>query len=74
MSPSRFIYRNPSLRDPIGQRRSFDQLQDERGHARRILETVDVRDVWVIQRRERLGLALEPGQSFGIMRDCIGET
>ena len=49
-----FIDRDRALRDAVGERRPFDQLQHERLHAVGVLQSVDRRDVRVIQRRENL--------------------
>ena len=62
----RLIDWNRPLRDAVGQRRSFDQLHDERLHAIRLLKAVDVRDVRMIQRGEDLCFALEPSQSVRV--------
>jgi hypothetical protein len=44
----RFVERNRTLRDPIGQRRAFHQLQHQRAHAVGVFETVDTADVQMI--------------------------
>ena len=41
----RFVERDRALRDPIGQRRTFHQLQHQRAHAVGILQAVDAADV-----------------------------
>ena len=46
-----------SLRDPLGQRRSLHQLHDERMDAGRVFESVDVRDVRMVERRQHLRFA-----------------
>src|SRR5262245_46308533 len=61
------------LCDPIRQRRSFDQFQDERMRAATVLEAVDGRDVRMIQRGEYLSLAPEANESIGISRDGVRE-
>jgi hypothetical protein len=68
----RLVDRQGTRRDPIGQRRPFDQLHDEGRHSRRIFEAVDVRDVRMVRRSKRLGFALEAGQPLGIMHERIG--
>ena len=72
------VERDWSLRDAVGQRRPFDQLQDERPlvasrFSGTFLQTVDRRDVGMIQRREHVGLALEPGESVTIVDEGVGE-
>jgi hypothetical protein len=54
------------LRDPIGERWTLDELQDERRDAVRVFEAVDAADVRVIQCRERLRFALKARNPFGI--------
>ncbi len=51
----------------------FDELERERQHAVRFLEPVDGRDAGMIQRREHLGLAAEPGDAVGILRERRGQ-
>ena len=68
-----FIERDGSLRDPIRQRRPFDQLQDQRPDALRLLQPVDAPDVGVVQRRQDLGLPLEAGQAVRVGRERLGE-
>ena len=45
---------------------ALDQFHHEGVHAAGLLEPVDRGDVGMIQRRERLRLALEPRQAFGV--------
>ena len=45
---------------------ALDQFHHERVHAARLFEAVDLRDVRMVQRGERLRLALEPRQPLGI--------
>ncbi len=56
------VERHGPLCDPVGQRRAVDQLQDQGGDRARFLETVDRADVGMVQRRQHLRFALEPGQ------------
>ena len=56
-----FIDRERPLRDAVRQRRSLDQLHHEGRFRSRSLETVDLRDVGMVQRGEDFGLPLEPG-------------
>ena len=49
---------------------ALDQLHDQRSDVRaRLLDAVDLRDVRVIQRGERLRLALEAHQAIGVARE-----
>ena len=61
-------------RNPIGQRRTLDQLHDERRGVPAVLEPVDVRDVRVIQRGEHLRLSPEPRQPVGSPAIASGST
>ena len=55
----------------VGERRPFDQFEDQRLDAVRFLESVDRRDVRMIERREDLRFALEPRETFGVLREEI---
>ena len=52
---------------------ALDQFHHERVHAAAIFEAVDLRDVGMVQRGERLRLALEPGEPLGILRERVGQ-
>ena len=52
--------------EPIGQRRSFDQLEDQCGDAVGFFQPVDRADVRVIERRERPRFAREAGAALGV--------
>ena len=67
----RLVERERTLGDALGERRPLDQLHDERAHAGGVLEPVNVRDVRMIERRERLRLAFEPGEPLGIVRERL---
>ena len=54
------------MRDAVGQRLAFDQLEHQRPHAVRVFQSVDRADVRMIERREHARLALEPRQPIGI--------
>ena len=45
----RLVDGNRPLRDPIGERRAFDQLHDQGVQAAGILEAIDLRDVRMIE-------------------------
>ena len=59
------------LRDALRQILALDELHHERVHAAGLLEPIDRRDVGMIQRRERLRLALEPRQAVGVRRERV---
>ena len=50
---------------------ALDQFHHERAHAAGFFEAVDVRDVRMVQRRERLRFAREPRQPFGISGERV---
>ena len=45
----RFVHWNRSMGDAVGERRSVDQLHNERLHTLRLLQTVHVRDVGMVE-------------------------
>ena len=53
--------------NPLRERGTLDELE----HERILLEAVNARDVRMIQRREELGFALEPRQTFAIVRELF---
>ena len=57
--------------DRLGERGTVDQLHHQRAYEPGFLQTMDVRDVGVIECREDLGLALEPCEALGIAREQI---
>jgi hypothetical protein len=54
------------------ERFAFDQLEHEVRSARRVFEPVDRGDVRMVQRRERLRFAPEPGEALGVGGECGG--
>ena len=69
----RLVERDRAARDPLRQILALDQFHDERAHAAGFLEAVDVRDVRMVQRRERLRFAREPREPIGIVRERVGQ-
>lgn len=67
----RLVERNRALGDSIGKRLALDQLEDERLTGAGILDAMNVRDVWMIQRGEHLRLALEPRDPVGVGGKCF---
>ena len=53
-------------RQQVGKRRPFHQLHDQRFDPAAVLESVDVRDVGVIELRERVRFAREAREPVGI--------
>ena len=70
----RLVERDRPLRNALGQSSPFDQLHHEGTHAAALLETVDVRDVRMIQRGERPRLAREPRERSGSLANESGRT
>src|SRR5687768_12228868 len=62
----RLVLRDRPLRDAIGQRRSFDQLEDEDWLAIELLETVDRRDVGMAERGDDLRFTREAREAIGV--------
>ena len=58
---------------PLRQILTLDQFHHQRPDAAVFFEAVDVGDVRVVQRRERLGFAGEPGQPFGVAGEAVGQ-
>ena len=58
--------RQRPLREPLRDRLAGDEFQNQRLDAARLLETVNRRDVRVIQGRQDLRLAPEPRQPLGV--------
>ena len=67
----RFVDRDGTVRDTLGEIVTLDEFHHEGVYATGLLEPVDRRDVGMIQRRERLRLALETRQAFGISRERV---
>ena len=53
---------------------AFDELHDERERTAALLSAVDLRDVGMIEGRERAGFAIEAGDALGIAGDGSGRT
>src|SRR5262249_2669262 len=63
-----FFNRYYTARDTIGQRVALDELDHERGRSGRLFQAVDLRDVRMVERRERLRLALEAHHAIAVAR------
>ena len=64
----RLARRQRPAREALRERLALDELEHEVRRARRLLEPVDRGDVRVVERRERLRLALEARQALGVAR------
>ena len=66
-----FFDRDRTTAQPIEQRLSLDQLQDEKMDVVGRLKVVDPSNVRVVERREHLRLSLEPCESLRIRREVL---
>ena len=69
-----FVDRNRAACDPLREILTFDQFHDERTNAAAFFEAVDVRDVWMIEGRQRLCFAVEACESIGIGRERVRQN
>ncbi len=69
----RFLERDRPARDPRVQALAFDELHDEDVTPVHGLEGVDRRDAGVIQRGERLRLALETRDAVPVLEELLGQ-
>ena len=69
----RLVDRNRPARDALRQVLALDQLHHQRAHATALLEAVNVRDVRMVERGERLRFAREPRQPIRIAGERIGQ-
>ena len=69
----RFVNRDRATRDPLRQVLPGHELHSEGLHVARLFEAEDLRDVWVIQRSERLGFTLEAGHTVRVGRERLGQ-
>jgi hypothetical protein len=56
-----------TFQQPLGERRSLDQLEYQGGHSVDPLEAIDGADVLVVESREYLGFALEADQTVRVL-------
>src|SRR5688500_9121192 len=62
---------NPTLRSRIGKRRSLNERHHERRRAIGLFQSMNLRDIRMIETSEHFCLALEAGQALGVGRDCV---
>ena len=70
----RFIHRQPASPNPRREVIALDELHHQ--DAAVVIaprDTVNLRDVWMVDRRQRRGFAFEPRHAFGIADKLIGE-
>jgi hypothetical protein len=63
--------RSRSLRNPIGERRPLNELHHKGRGAVGLFQSVNLRDIRVIEPGEHFRLALEAGQALGVGRHCV---
>ena len=68
-----FTERDRARRDALRQVVALDQFHHDRTHAATFFEAVDVRDVRVIECRQRLRFACEPREPVGVAGERIGQ-
>jgi len=64
----------PGKPDDLVKRGTLYQFQHEGVRDHTVLETVDVTDVRMIERRQHLRLAPEPGEPVGVIREGVGKN
>ena len=62
----RLVERDGPLSDSVGERRALDELHHERRLTVAVLQTMNLRDVRMVQRREDMCLALKAGETVWI--------
>ena len=63
--------RQRAVREPVGERRSLDQLEHQRADRVGLLDAVDRGDVGVVQARKEARFALEQRQVLRVARDLV---
>ena len=69
--PDRIVCRHRPIGNELGERLTLDELEHQGAHAVLLFDPVNGGDMWMVQRRERLRLALEPRQALGIGREGL---
>jgi hypothetical protein len=68
------VERQRAVNETIRERQALDQLEDERARAAaRLLESVDRRDVRMVQRGKDLRFTPESREAIGVERERIGQ-
>ena len=70
----RFGNRDRTATDVDGQVLALDQFHDERGDPAALLDAVDVGDVRMVQRRQRLCFTLEAGEPVGVAGERLRQN
>src|SRR5207244_12260931 len=66
--------RDGTTRDDLRQVVALDQLHDQGTEAAGFLQSVNMRDVRMIERGQRLGFAREPREAIRIVRERVGQN
>ena len=66
-----FVNRDRPLCDPLREVRSCDELHDQRANRQAVLETVNLRDVRMIERGQRLRFSRKTRQAIGVARERV---
>ena len=72
-NPQRFINRDRTSLDALGQRLSRHEFHHQKAISRRLLESVDGRNVGMIQRRQHARFALESRHSVRLVAEGFGK-
>ena len=67
----RFVDRDRPARNALRQIVALDQFHHQRANTAGFFEAVNVRDIRMVQGRERLCFAGEPGQPVGVAGECV---
>src|SRR2546426_10610562 len=70
----RFVDGHRSVFQPVRERVTFDELHDDALCPSRLLQTVDMRDAGMGQRRENFRLTLKPADSLRIAVELVGKN
>jgi hypothetical protein len=65
----RFVHRHRAGREAVRQRRSVDELHDERMRVTRIFESVNLCDVRMVERGQHVRFAFEACEAVRVLRD-----
>src|SRR5262245_5582776 len=68
------VERNRPAPDAFRQCFAFNQFEYEKARTFRLFETVNRRNVRMIERRENFGFALEPAQALRVAREFLGQN
>ena len=67
------VERYPALLHALGERRTFDQLEDQGARLAGLFDAVDRGDVRMVEARQHLRLALEAREALRVGREGLGQ-